>query len=48
MTGVEEIDVTSEYKIKFLHAGHLEQVLCLQGIIAKNFSRSYHLLCGTS
>jgi ribosomal protein S18 acetylase RimI-like enzyme len=35
MTGVEEIDVTSEYKIKFLHAGHLEQVLCLQGIIAK-------------
>ncbi|GMB01490.1 GNAT family N-acetyltransferase [Pelosinus sp. IPA-1] len=35
MINLEEIDVTSEYKIKFLNATHLEQVLCLQDIIAK-------------
>lgn len=38
MTIVEEVDVTTEYNIKFLNESHLNQILCLQDIVTKKLS----------
>jgi ribosomal protein S18 acetylase RimI-like enzyme len=45
MVAIEESIATSEHKIKFLNESHLDQILCLQEIIARNLSdpKSYYV-----
>lgn len=45
VTDAEEIDVATESQIKFLNESHLDQILCLQEIIATTLSdpRNYYV-----